>query len=143
MGWFSPKPQATSAGPVPGTVDALAAALTPYVRWLRSLGGALPPRAMVLARVIGDHLEDVINDSNAHLDVQTLVTLERTVSAHVPDTVNAYLAARGTPEADSMLLEQLSTIEQVAAQSAQRSIDAARDAFAIQGTFLEEKFRHA
>lgn len=144
MGWFSRHDEpAAPSGPVPGTVEAVGAALGPYVRWLRSLGNSVPGRAMVLCRLIGDHLEDVSTDPTARLlDVQTLVTLERTASAHVPDTVNAYLAARGAQGAEEMLIDQLTTIEAVAAGSARRSIDAARDAFHVQGAFLEEKFGH-
>lgn len=146
MGWFSrnnDREDAAPAGPTPGTVDAVAAAHGPYVRWLRSLGPEVPGRAMVIARLIGDHLEDVANDPSARLlDVQTLVTLERTASAHVPDTVNAYLAARGVAGSQDMLVRQLTTIEGVAAAAARRSIDSARDALEVQGTFLEEKFGH-
>lgn len=143
MGWFSRDEPQRPVGPTPGTVDAVAAALGPYVRWLRSLGGQVPGRAMVLCRLIGDHLEDVVSDPSAKLlDVQTLVTLERTASAHVPDTINAYLAARGTSDAQDMLIRQLTTIEGVAASAARRSIQSARDALEIQGAFLEEKFGH-
>lgn len=145
MGWFSRDDdrKQVPSGPAPGTVEAVGAAFGPYVRWLRSLGGALPPRAMVLCRLIGDHLEDVTIDPAARLlDVQTLVTLERTASAHVPDTVNAYLAARGSDSAEDMLVQQLGTIENVAAQAARRSIQTARDAFEVQGAFLQEKFGH-
>lgn len=96
---------------------------------------------MALCRLIGDHLEDVVNDPAGRLlDVQTLVTLERMASAHVPDTVNAYLAARSTPQADAMLIDQLSTLEHVSATAAERSIRSARDAFEVQGSFLKEKF---
>lgn len=143
MGWFSRDEPQLPVGPTPGTVEAVAATLGPYVRWLRSLGGQVPGRAMVLCRLIGDHLEDVVADPSAKLlDVQTLVTLERTASAHVPDTVNAYLAARGTRGAHDMLIRQLTTIEGVAASAARRSIQSARDALEIQGAFLEEKFGH-
>nr|WP_276547427.1 hypothetical protein [Dermacoccus abyssi] len=110
---------------------------------MRSLGSEVPGRAMVLCRLIGDHLEDVVGDPSAKLlDVQTLVTLERTASAHVPDTINAYLAARGVSGAQDMLIRQLTTIEGVAASAAKRSIESARDALEIQGAFLEEKFGH-
>nr|WP_242600294.1 MULTISPECIES: hypothetical protein [Dermacoccus] len=110
---------------------------------MRSLGAQVPGRAMVLCRLIGDHLEDVVADPSARLlDVQTLVTLERTASAHVPDTINAYLAARGVAGAQDMLIQQLTTIEHVASSAARRSIDNARDALEIQGAFLEEKFGH-
>ncbi|KLO63948.1 MULTISPECIES: hypothetical protein [unclassified Dermacoccus] len=144
MGWFSRDEPQRPSGPTPGTVDAVGAALVPYVRWLRSLGSQVPGRAMVLCRLIGDHLEDVVGDPSAKLlDVQTLVTLERTASAHVPDTINAYLAARGVSGAQDMLIRQLTTIEGVAASAAKRSIESARDALEIQGAFLEEKFGHA
>lgn len=143
MGWFSRDQPQRPSGPTPGTVDAVGAALVPYVRWLRSLGSQVPGRAMVLCRLIGDHLEDVVGDPSAKLlDVQTLVTLERTASAHVPDTINAYLAARGVSGAQDMLIRQLTTIEGVAASAAKRSIESARDALEIQGAFLEEKFGH-
>lgn len=143
MGWFSRDQPQRPSGPTPGTVDAVDAALVPYVRWLRSLGSQVPGRAMVLCRLIGDHLEDVVGDPSAKLlDVQTLVTLERTASAHVPDTINAYLAARGVSGAQDMLIRQLTTIEGVAASAAKRSIESARDALEIQGAFLEEKFGH-
>ena len=143
MGWFSRDEPQRPSGPTPGTVDAVGAALVPYVRWLRSLGSQVPGRAMVLCRLIGDHLEDVVGDPSAKLlDVQTLVTLERTASAHVPDTINAYLAARGVSGAQDMLIRQLTTIEGVAAAAAKRSIESARDALEIQGAFLEEKFGH-
>ncbi|MCT1987624.1 hypothetical protein M3C61_11490 [Dermacoccus abyssi] len=143
MGWFSRDEPQRPSGPTPGTVDAVGAALVPYVRWLRSLGSEVPGRAMVLCRLIGDHLEDVVGDPSAKLlDVQTLVTLERTASAHVPDTINAYLAARGVSGAQDMLIRQLTTIEGVAASAAKRSIESARDALEIQGAFLEEKFGH-
>ena len=76
MGWFSRDEPQRPSGPTPGTVDAVGAALVPYVRWLRSLGSQVPGRAMVLCRLIGDHLEDVVGDPSAKLlDVQTLVTL--------------------------------------------------------------------
>ena len=137
MGWFSRDEPQRPSGPTPGTVDAVGAALVPYVRWLRSLGSQVPGRAMVLCRLIGDHLEDVVGDPSAKLlDVQTLVTLERTASAHVPDTINAYLAARGVSGAQDMLIRQLTTIEGVAASAAKRSIESARDALEIQGAFL-------
>lgn len=144
MGWFSRDPEPTApAGPVPGTVDALAAATVQLVRWLRSLGGQLPPRAMELCRITADHLDDVVADpASQHLDVQTLVTLERTASAHVPDTVNAYLAAREVAGAEDMLLDQLGTLEKVARSASDRSRQSARDAFEIQGSFLQEKFRN-
>ena len=143
MGWFSRDEPQRPSSPTPGTVDAVGAALVPYVRWLRSLGSQVPGRAMVLCRLIGDHLEDVVGDPSAKLlDVQTLVTLERTASAHVPDTINAYLAARGVSGAQDMLIRQLTTIEGVAASAAKRSIESARDALEIQGAFLEEKFGH-
>lgn len=146
MGWFtrtSESPQAPK-GPTPGTVEALAASTRTLTTWLRSLGGSVPPRSMALARVIADHLDDVVRDPAAsRLDVQTLVTLERTASAHVPDTINAYLAARQTPGAAQMLLDQLATIERVAADAAGRSIQAAADALEVQGTFLREKFGDA
>lgn len=143
MGWFSRDEPQRPSGPTPGTVDAVGAALVPYVRWLRSLGSQVPGRAMMLCRLIGDHLEDVVGDPSAKLlDVQTLVTLERTASAHVPDTINAYLAARGVSGAQDMLIRQLTTIEGVAASAAKRSIESARDALEIQGAFLEEKFGH-
>lgn len=143
MGWFSRDEPQRPSGPTPGTVDAVGAALVPYVRWLRSLGSQVPGRAMVLCRLIGDHLEDVVGDPSAKLlDVQTLVTLERTASAHVPDTINAYLAARGVSGAQDMLIRQLTTIEGVAVSAAKRSIESARDALEIQGAFLEEKFGH-
>lgn len=145
MGWFSRDDarQQQPSGTTPGTVEAVEAALHPYVRWLRSLGAQVPGRAMVLCRLIGDHLEDVVADPSARLlDVQTLVTLERTASAHVPDTINAYLAARGVAGAQDMLIQQLTTIEHVASSAARRSIDNARDALEIQGAFLEEKFGH-
>lgn len=143
MGWFSRDEPQRPSGPTPGTVDAVGAALVPYVRWLRSLGSQVPGRAMVLCRLIGDHLEDVVGDPSAKLlDVQTLVTLERTASAHVPDTINAYLAARGVSGAQDMLIRQLTTIEGVAASAAKRSIESASDALEIQGAFLEEKFGH-
>ncbi|CAM3097927.1 MULTISPECIES: hypothetical protein [Dermacoccus] len=143
MGWFSRDEPQRPSGPTPGTVEAVGAALVPYVRWLRSLGSQVPGRAMVLCRLIGDHLEDVVGDPSAKLlDVQTLVTLERTASAHVPDTINAYLAARGVSGAQDMLIRQLTTIEGVAASAAKRSIESARDALEIQGAFLEEKFGH-
>jgi hypothetical protein len=143
VGWFSRDEPQRPSGPTPGTVDAVGAALVPYVRWLRSLGSQVPGRAMVLCRLIGDHLEDVVGDPSAKLlDVQTLVTLERTASAHVPDTINAYLAARGVSGAQDMLIRQLTTIEGVAASAAKRSIESARDALEIQGAFLEEKFGH-
>ncbi|CAM3449620.1 hypothetical protein [Dermacoccus barathri] len=143
MGWFSRDEPQRPSGPTPGTVEAVGAALVPYVRWLRSLGSQVPGRAMVLCRLIGDHLEDVVSDPSAKLlDVQTLVTLERTASAHVPDTINAYLAARGVSGAQDMLIRQLTTIEGVAASAAKRSIESARDALEIQGAFLEEKFGH-
>ena len=143
MGWFSrvDARQQQPSGPTPGTVEAVEAALHPYVRWLRSLGAQVPGRAMVLCRLIGDHLEDVVADPSARLlDVQTLVTLERTASAHVPDTINAYLAARTMPDADELLVEQLATLEVAASKAAARSIEAARDAFLIQGSFLEDKY---
>ena len=141
MGWFSRDEPQRPSGPTPGTVDAVGAALVPYVRWLRSLGSQVPGRAMVLCRLIGDHLEDVVGDPSAKLlDVQTLVTLERTASAHVPDTINAYLAARTMPDADELLVEQLATLEVAASKAAARSIEAARDAFLIQGSFLEDKY---
>ena len=143
MGWFSRDDarQQQPSGPTPGTVEAVEAALHPYVRWLRSLGAQVPGRAMVLCRLIGDHLEDVVADPSARLlDVQTLVTLERTASAHVPDTINAYLAARTMPDADELLVEQLATLEVAASKAAARSIEAARDAFLIQGSFLEDKY---
>jgi len=143
VGWFSRDEPQRPSGPTPGTVDAVGAALVPYVRWLRSLGSQVPGRAMMLCRLIGDHLEDVVGDPSAKLlDVQTLVTLERTASAHVPDTINAYLAARGVSGAQDMLIRQLTTIEGVAASAAKRSIESARDALEIQGAFLEEKFGH-
>lgn len=143
MGWFSRDEPQRPSGPTPGTVDAVGAALVPYVRWLRSLGSQVPGRAMMLCRLIGDHLEDVVGDPSAKLlDVQTLVTLERTASAHVPDTINAYLAARGVSGGQDMLIRQLTTIEGVAASAAKRSIESARDALEIQGAFLEEKFGH-
>lgn len=142
MGWFSrtsdtPEPKA----PTPGTVEALAAETRKLTSWLRSLGGAVPPRSMALARIIADHLDDVVADpASRTLDVQTLITLERTASAHVPDTINAYLAARGASNAENMLLDQLMTIERVAAQAASRSLQSAADALEVQGTFLREKF---
>ena len=77
MGWFSRDDarQQQPSGTTPGTVEAVEAALHQYVRWLRSLGAQVPGRAMVLCRLIGDHLEDVVADPSARLlDVQTLVT---------------------------------------------------------------------
>ena len=145
MGWFSRTEETpVPSGPTPGTVDALAVANRNLVRFLRSVGSALPARSMALARIVSDHLDDVVQDPAAvHFDVQTLITLERTASAHVPDTVNAYLAARGVPGSADMLNDQLMTIERVAAQAAARSIQAAADALEVQGTFLREKFGHA
>ena len=143
MGWFSRTSEVPEApnGPLPGTVEALAQSNRQLVSWLRSLGGSVPPRAMSLSRVIADHLDDVVRDPAAHtLDVQTLVTLERVASAHVPDSINAYLAARATNGAAQMLLDQLATIERVAARAAERSIQSAADAFEVQGSFLREKF---
>lgn len=142
MGWFNRTEQTPQpSGPTPGTVEALAAANKALISYLRSVSGAVPSRAMAMARVIADHLADVVADPAARsLDVQTLITLERTASAHVPDTVKAYLAARGIDGAEQMLNDQLLTIERVAAQAAARSMQSAADALEVQGTFLREKF---
>ena len=61
-------------------------------------------------------------------------------TTHLPDTINAYLAARTMPDADELLVEQLATLEVAASKAAARSIEAARDAFLIQGSFLEDKY---
>ena len=145
MGWFNrTEPEARPSGPVPGTVESLAAQAHRLTVWLRSLGGSVPARPMALARVIADHLDDVVADpASRTLDVQTLITLERTASAHVPDTINAFLSARHAPGAEHMLLDQLSTIERVAADAAHRSLESATDALEVQGTFLREKFGNA
>ncbi len=44
------------------------------------------------------------------------------------------------PDADELLVEQLATLEVAASKAAARSIEAARDAFLIQGSFLEDKY---
>ena len=79
MGWFSRDDarQQQPSGPTPGTVEAVEAALHPYVRWLRSLGAQVPGRAMVLCRLIGDHLEDVVGTFFARVDDDAADALRR------------------------------------------------------------------
>lgn len=129
------------SGPEPGSVEAMAAANRDLVVFLRREAKHLPGRALVLARTISRHLDDVVADPSAQLlDVGSRISLERMASTHLPDTIRAYLGARTVPNADEMLVEQLSTMEQVAATAAARSIEAARDAFLVQGSFLQDKY---
>ena len=124
-------------------MEAIAAGNVTLLQFLRRESGRIPNRAYVLARTIAQHLDDVVADPSAHLlDVGSRITLERMATTHLPDTINAYLAARGVAGAQDMLIQQLTTIEHVASSAARRSIDNARDALEIQGAFLEEKFGH-
>ena len=136
----SAAPAAPSA-PEPGSVEAIAAGNVTLLQFLRRESGRIPNRAYILARTIAQHLDDVVADPSAHLlDVGSRITLERVATTHLPDTINAYLAARTMPNADELLVEQLATLEVAASKAAARSIEAARDAFLIQGSFLEDKY---
>lgn len=125
----------------PGSMEALDAAVNGLVVKLRGYSGRVPNRALVLARSIAHALDDVVESPAANLtDVQTRITLERMASVHLPETIDAYLGARSAPNADAMLIEQLTTMENVATSVSQRALKAAQDAFAVQGAFLEDKY---
>lgn len=146
MGWFDRRhdePPTSAPAPQrdPGSLEALAEAAEGLVRTLRTYGDRIPPRAIVLARTIAHHLQDVVSDPSARLmDVGTRISLERMASAHIPETFDTYLAARNVPGADDILVEQLSTMERVSSNAAARSIQAAQDAFMVQSSFLQEKY---
>lgn len=135
------EPQPTSGSAEPGSPEALATASASLTPFLRKHSGQIPGRAYVVARTIANHLADVVADPSSHLlDVGSRISLERMATTHIPETITTYLGARSVPNADAMLTEQLSTMERVAAKAAARSIEAARDAFLIQGSFLEDKY---
>ncbi|ROS23014.1 hypothetical protein [Cellulomonas sp. PhB150] len=132
---------------------ALQAAVDELVRYVNARAGALPPAALVNARMLTDTLTEVVDSAAVRpLDVYAVISVRGVVGDYLPTTLRGYLAlepeARDVPRSDGhsptqSLMMQIDALQTSVAATLVATREQDADALMTQGRFLQTKFHRS